>query len=154
MNFMSNFILKSFIFWHLHSDASRPKLVSFIDWFAHFCLWSSPRYTHYHLCISHIVPCIFSRAAALVCLYHPDFDPCVLMVQVHIWDHYQKLKNKKLTNRNETLEEAQLLMDQEVSCFFSCTPFFAETFEGSCYAQQQHGSCSWSAVACHLFIGE
>ncbi|KAF6983219.1 hypothetical protein CFC21_001467 [Triticum aestivum] len=34
--------------------------------------------------------------------------------KVHIWDHYQKLKNKKLTNRNETLEEAQLLMDQEI----------------------------------------
>lgn len=34
--------------------------------------------------------------------------------KLHIWDHFQKMKVKKLTNFNETLEEAQLMMDQEI----------------------------------------
>uniref|UniRef100_A0ACD5U6E7 Uncharacterized protein n=1 Tax=Avena sativa TaxID=4498 RepID=A0ACD5U6E7_AVESA len=33
--------------------------------------------------------------------------------KILLWDHYQKTKNKKLTNMGETLEEAQLMMDQE-----------------------------------------
>jgi hypothetical protein len=36
------------------------------------------------------------------------------MIQILLWDHYQKTKNKKLTNMGETLEEAQLMMDQEI----------------------------------------
>uniref|UniRef100_A0ACD5TK19 Uncharacterized protein n=1 Tax=Avena sativa TaxID=4498 RepID=A0ACD5TK19_AVESA len=34
--------------------------------------------------------------------------------KILLWDHYQKTKNKKLTNMGETLEEAQLMMDQEI----------------------------------------
>ncbi|KAG8088141.1 hypothetical protein GUJ93_ZPchr0010g8575 [Zizania palustris] len=34
--------------------------------------------------------------------------------KIHIWDYYQKVKSKKLTNLNETVEEAQLMMDQEI----------------------------------------
>ncbi|XP_006661646.1 ubiquitin carboxyl-terminal hydrolase 9-like isoform X2 [Oryza brachyantha] len=34
--------------------------------------------------------------------------------KIEIWDYYQKIKNKKLINLNETVEEAQLIMDQEI----------------------------------------
>lgn len=34
--------------------------------------------------------------------------------EIFIWDYYQKSKGKKLTNLNETLDEAQLTMDQEI----------------------------------------
>ncbi|CAM0957127.1 unnamed protein product [Alopecurus aequalis] len=34
--------------------------------------------------------------------------------KIHLWDYYQKTKNKKMTNLSETLEEAQLTMDQEI----------------------------------------
>jgi hypothetical protein len=38
------------------------------------------------------------------------------MIQIRLWDYYQKMKNKELANLSETLEEAQLTMDQEVLC--------------------------------------
>ncbi|EMS62403.1 Ubiquitin carboxyl-terminal hydrolase 10 [Triticum urartu] len=60
--------------------------------------------------------------------------------KVHIWDHYQKLKNKKLTNRNETLEEAQLLMDQEACNFFAIFSSLAEIPSFLLYAYR----FSWS----------
>nr|AAN04210.1 Putative ubiquitin carboxyl terminal hydrolase [Oryza sativa Japonica Group] len=34
--------------------------------------------------------------------------------KIDIWDFYQKTKGKKLINLNETVEEAQLMMDQEI----------------------------------------
>jgi hypothetical protein len=34
--------------------------------------------------------------------------------EIVIWDYYQKSKSKKLTNLNETLDEAQITMDQEI----------------------------------------
>ncbi|KAG2549747.1 hypothetical protein PVAP13_9KG261500 [Panicum virgatum] len=34
--------------------------------------------------------------------------------EIIIWDYYQKSKSKKLTNLNETLEEAQINMDHEI----------------------------------------
>ncbi|KAG2538644.1 hypothetical protein PVAP13_9NG354800 [Panicum virgatum] len=34
--------------------------------------------------------------------------------KIVIWDYYQRSKSKKLTNLNETLEEAQINMDQEI----------------------------------------
>jgi len=43
----------------------------------------------------------------------------VSMFQIIIWDYYQKSKSKKLTNLNETLEEAQINMDHEVWCSLS-----------------------------------
>jgi hypothetical protein len=46
----------------------------------------------------------------------------VSMFQIVIWDYYQKSKSKKLTNLNETLDEAQITMDQEVWCNL-CLPF-------------------------------
>jgi len=39
--------------------------------------------------------------------------------EIIIWDYYQKSKSKKLTNLNETLEEAQINMDHEVWCSLS-----------------------------------
>ena len=39
--------------------------------------------------------------------------------QIVIWDYYQRSKSKKLTNLNETLEEAQINMDHEVWCSLS-----------------------------------
>jgi len=43
----------------------------------------------------------------------------VSMFQIIIWDYYQKSKSTKLTNLNETLEEAQINMDHEVWCSLS-----------------------------------
>ncbi|KAK1694163.1 hypothetical protein QYE76_010860 [Lolium multiflorum] len=34
--------------------------------------------------------------------------------KIRLWDYYQKTKNKELANQSETLEEAQLTMDQEI----------------------------------------
>jgi hypothetical protein len=39
------------------------------------------------------------------------------MFQIVIWDYYRRTKGKELTNQNDTLEEAQLSMDQEVLCY-------------------------------------
>jgi hypothetical protein len=46
---------------------------------------------------------------------------CMLWsVQINIWDYYGKLKRKKLTYLNCTLEAAELVMYQEVLCYFLC----------------------------------
>lgn len=54
-----------------------------------------------------------------------------LMFQIVIWDYYQKSKSKKLTNLNETLDEAQITMDQEVQCYLCLLSSGDETFEFS-----------------------
>ncbi|KAJ1257328.1 hypothetical protein BS78_K096800 [Paspalum vaginatum] len=46
---------------------------------------------------------------SMVCLLLSVEQP-----EIFIWDYYQKSKGKMLTNFNDTLEEAQLTMDQEI----------------------------------------
>jgi len=76
------------------------------------------------------------------------------MFQIVIWDYYQRSKGKKLFNQNETLEEAQLTMDQEVLC---CLYFFSRVlnywmFSLKSLTRHLIVACFVVTIACIFFL--
>ena len=48
-------------------------------------------------------------------LYNASIDKLFIYLQIRIWDYFNKKKHALLTDFNQTLEEAQIQMDQDVS---------------------------------------
>jgi len=76
------------------------------------------------------------------------------MFQIVIWDYYQRSKGKKLFNQNETLEAAQLTMDQEVLC---CLYFFSQVlnylmFSLKSLTRHLIVACFVVTIACIFFL--
>lgn len=54
-------------------------------------------------------------------LYNASIDKLFIYLQIRIWDYFNKKKHVLLTDFNQTLEEAQIQMDQDVSIILEPT---------------------------------